>query len=273
MALSRSSKLNCRPTQALSLLLCILFFSSCAPRYQGGANSASSDLPRLANGETPQQLLTRLAATNQSLHTFKGIGKLTLNRYGDVRTARIAWAGSSPDKLRIEVLGTPGQVLARMATDGQWVYFDSRSRDDFIKKRATKGSLERFLALRIKLQDIHHLIAGRIPTCDYNHLGLKATDSQQVVLTLKNRWLQCREKIYCQTGNGECEQIEVFDRAGELKYRVRFDGRKMIQGFNIPGRISLTDDAGVKIDIDIQSYYPNATVDPSIFTLSPSTPS
>jgi hypothetical protein len=262
-----------RLTQILSLMACLLILNSCAAWFHGVTGDHSADQQRLANGETAQQFLTRLAETNKAMQSFKGIGKLTLNRYGDIRTARIAWAGSSPDKLRIEVWGAPGQVLARMATDGQWVYFESRARDDFIKKPSSKGSLERFLALPIKLQDIHTLIAGRIPTCEYDHLDLKPIEEQKVIVSLNNNWLQCREKIYCQIENGECEQIEVFDRAGELKYRVQFADHKSIDGFSIPGHISLSDDAGVRIDIDIQSYQPNAMVDPSIFILHPPLPS
>ena len=58
-------------------------------------------------------LLVRLAAVNQDLTTFKGIGKAVVTTRGGTQTARVAWTGTIDRMIRIEVSESGGPAAGR----------------------------------------------------------------------------------------------------------------------------------------------------------------
>ena len=76
-----------------------------------------------ANLAEAKHLLQTLENTNSSLRNFKGIGKIKVWRNARVQfDERVAWLGSDPLKIRIEVL-ISGFPAVKLASDGQWFYF------------------------------------------------------------------------------------------------------------------------------------------------------
>ena len=68
-------------------------------------------------------LVAALKYRNESLRTFKGIGKINIVRNGHSFTSKVAWLGSSPENLRVELIGSPGQPKIGFSCDGQWIYY------------------------------------------------------------------------------------------------------------------------------------------------------
>ena len=268
------------------LFIFTFFFSACtilAPRV--------SERPKDPIALEAEKTLSTLKNQNLKLKTFKGVGNIKFrgSKKKDV-AGRIAWVASAPDRIRISLSSVSGQPMISVASDGQWLYLISHSSGDFYKKPATASSMKRLFTIPVKTEDMVDILAGRVPIHSYdsavltdNRSQVYSTEGHMVstrnggegsgqngyVLVLKKKWGDILEKIYLDEKKKNVHKVEMFDATGTLAYRVEFDGMRAINGYRVPSRLLISNSDGSGFQLDVDRYWPDASVSPSVFVLTP----
>ncbi len=269
------------------LFICIFFISGCT----GLSHRISEESKEFHSSSEAKEIISILVSQNHTLKTIKGVGKITFLE--KEITTRIAWVASTPDKIRITLSSVSGHPMISAATDGQWFYLFSHATGDFYKKRPTNFNMKRFFSISIKSEDIVNILLGRIPVVEYDSVGLmedrsikglSAKNSKSVevsslnkdikgnknssVLLLKNKWGNVREKIYL-NDRQDAHKIEMFDSTGALVYRLELIRMQEIKSYRVPYRLKVSNDDGMGFQLDLDRYWVDAAVSPSVFTLAP----
>jgi len=268
------------------LFIFTFFFSACtilSPRV--------SERPKDPMSLEAEKIISTIENQNLKLKTFKGVGniKFRRNKKKDV-AGRIAWIASAPDRIRIVLSSVSGQPMISVASDGQWLYLISHSSGDFYKKPATASSMKRLFTIPVKTEDMVDILAGRVPIHSYDSAvltdnrsqvysteghtvstrnGGEGSDQNGYVLVLKKKWGDILEKIYLDEKKKNVHKVEMFDATGTLAYRVEFDGMRAINGYRVPSRLLVSNSDGSGFHLDVDRYWPDASVSPSVFVLTP----
>ena len=279
-----------RSTQNMALpvilFVSIFFFSACtlvSPRL----SKTSKNIRTSSEAAAAVSILKR---QNQTLTTFKGLGRIIfLGREGKEVATRIAWVASVPDKMRITLSSISGQPIISAASDGQWLYLISYAKGDFYKKRATNSNMKHFFSISIRSQDIVDLLAGRVPFEKYHSAvliknkslstssgeGFDTAESSSPmnyehgdILILKDKWDNVLEKIHFNRRR-DAQTVEMFNATGTLLYRVEFYKMQQINAYRVPSRLQVSNDDGQGFMLDLERYWADARVSPSVFTLTP----
>ncbi len=268
------------------LFVSLFFFSACtliSPRISKTSNN-------LRTSSEAAETVSVLKRQNHKLTTFKGLGKIIfLGREGKKVATRIAWVASVPDRMRITLSSISGQPIISAASDGQWLYLISYAKGDFYKKRATASNMKHFFSISIRSRDIVDLLAGRVPFEKYDSAVLiedgslntssdedfdTARASSPVgnalgdILILKDKWGNVLEKIYLNQKH-DVQTIEMFNTTGALLYRVQFYKMQQVDTYRVPFRLKVSNDEGQGFMLDLNRYWADARVSPSVFTLTP----
>jgi hypothetical protein len=215
------------------------------------------------------QLLQTITRKNHALSAFKGIGKTEFILDDRVQVARVAWLGSRPSRLRLEILDPLGRSAVSLSTDGKTLYYASLAQNQFFKTDVADPDLKHLLALPIKVRDVIELLAGRIPIYPHDRIELIPSDSgYPYVLVLKRRWTGVCEKIYIDENKTRIYKIEIFQFPKGLMYRAAFNGSRFVDGFEIPSEIVVTNDKGAFFKLRIDTYFANVPVLASAFVLN-----
>jgi hypothetical protein len=268
----------------------IIFISACTSL----SHRTSEESKAFRSPSEAKAIISILKSQNHKLKTIKGVGKITfLESEEKEMTTRIAWVASTPDKIRITLSSVSGHPMISAASDGQWFYFVSHARGDFYKKRPTNFNMKRFFSISIKSEDIVDILFGRIPVVEYDSTDLmddkslkdrsgKDFESAEVsslnkniyenknsrVLLLKNKWGNVREKIYL-NDRQDAHTIEMFDSTGAIVYRLELIRMQEIKSYRVPYRLKVSNDDGAGFQLDLDRYWADAAVSPSVFTLTP----
>ena len=268
----------------------MFFFSACTSLPQ----RISKESKDFRSASEAKAIISILNSQNHKLKTIKGVGRLTfLEKEEKEMTTRIAWVASIPDKIRITLSSVSGYPIISAANDGQWFYFVSHANGDFYKKRPTNFNMKRFFSISIKLEDLVNILFGRIPVVKYDSTafmedrslkGRSGKDFESVevsslnkdikgnknncVLLLKNKWGNIREKIYL-NDKQDAHKIELFDSTGALVYRLELIRMQEIKSYRVPYRLKVSNDDGAGFQLDLDRYWADASVSPSVFTLTP----
>ena len=269
------------------LFICIFFISACTSL----SHRISEEPKEFHSSSEAKAIISTLRSQNHTLKTTKGVGKITFLE--KETSARIAWIVSTPDKIRITLSSVSGHPMISAASDGQWFYLFSHATGDFYKKRPTNFNMKRFFSISIKSEDIVNILLGRIPVAEYDSVGLMedrsikgrpVNNSKSVevsslnkdikgnkngsVLLLKNKWGNVREKIYL-NDRLDAHKIEMFDSTGALMYRLELIRMQEIKSYRVPYRLKVSNDNGMGFQLDLDRYWTEAAVSPSVFTLTP----
>jgi hypothetical protein len=219
-----------------------------------------------------RNLISTLAAQNNQLKNFKGIGTIKVWNHGKVQIdERVAWIGSQPLKISIAVL-ISGYPAVKLSSDGEWFYYlESQGDQSYFKKiQTTNANLKRLISIPIGSSDVITLLTGRVPIREFHQAQLRGDASGDgYVLILRKRWWGIIEKIYIDESKSRVRQIEMYDRGGSLAYRASFEKFKDIQGYRVPFRLSISNDDGADCRLEIDRYWADITVSPSMFVLTP----
>ena len=269
------------------LFICIFFISACTSL----SHRISEESKEIRSPSETKAVISILKNQNHTLKTTKGVGKITFLE--KETSARIAWIVSTPDKIRITLSSVSGHPMISAASDGQWFYLFSHATGDFYKKRPTNFNMKRFFSISIKSEDIVNILLGRTPVAEYDSVGLMedrsikgrpVNNSKSVevsslnkdikgnkngsVLLLKNKWGNVREKIYL-NDRLDAHKIEMFDSTGALMYRLELIRMQEIKSYRVPYRLKVSNDNGMGFQLDLDRYWTDAAVSPSVFTLTP----
>ena len=219
-----------------------------------------------------RELLRRLSLRNAALTTFKGMGTVRLStKEGERRTARVAWIGEAPDKLRLSVLNIGGLPTTTMAADGNYFFMASHAPKKFFKTRASNPSLDKLIGIHLKTREILQILRGRVPMREFDHANAE-TDPQT------NRCNPDPVQPMGQDSGKNCfvrgqarppEAVEMFDSSGDLVYALKLSDIREMDGFKVPFRIEIASNDDHLL-LQIQRYWPHATAAPSAFMLTES---
>lgn len=278
----------------VTILLMVVFFSSACGGLVPRVSDQPSDLGTADGPSGVRELISTLESHNFALKTFKGTGRISLrqNEKKDV-TIRAAWVGATPDRLRIAIRDVSGLPVFSFASDGHWLYLFHHSQGRFYKKRASNSIPKTLFPISVTSSEVVSILAGRIPiekhnsailikdTSSRNRLGRhsnrqpdrsrpirSACAEDGYVLILKKRWGNIREKIYLDSDKKEVRKIEMFDVDGALAYRVEFIIMQDIKGYRVPSRLLISDDHGSGLQFEIDTYWVDVSVTPSMFVLA-----
>ncbi len=253
-----------RTAQVAVCLLFALGLTAC-----GAFSRQISDEQAAANREAGQLLLS-LSNTNKNLSAFKGVGQIRIwNRSRPPISERVAWIGAAPTSLRIVVL-TSGRPAIKFATDGRYLYFvDLQAPRPSLKKvRSSNASLSRLISMPVKSSDIIDLLSGRPPILSHSNVSLEKDTAGRGYILILQKWWQVVEKIYLNEDKSEILMVEILNSDNGLQYRVEFNRMQDVRGYRVPSRLTISDDNGAGIQLDIDRYIADISVDPSMFVLS-----
>ena len=229
-----------------------------------------SDEQAAANREAGQLLLS-LSRTNKNLSAFKGVGQIKIwSRSRPPISERVAWIGAVPMSLRIVVLAS-GRPIIKFASDGRYLYFVDlqNSRPSLKKVRSPNASLRPLISMPVKSSDIIDLLSGRPPILRHSDVSLEKDIAGRGYILILEKWWQVVEKVYLNEDKSEIHMVEILNSDNELQYRVEFNRMQEIQGYRVPSRLTISDDNGAGIQLDIDRYIADISVNPSMFVLSP----
>jgi hypothetical protein len=247
--------------------------------FIGGCSGLTAIFPpaplgpeELEKAAQAQRMLSALSDQNQALKNFKGIGKIKVWQKDKLQfDERIAWIGSVPSKLSMAVL-VSGFPVIKIASDGEYLYYyEVRDGHPYYKKMATTdASLHQILSIQITVSDILQLLTGRVPLREHRSASLLTDNSGRgAVLALEGRWRGVIEKVFFDDPESRINQIEFFNRFGALIYRAKFIEMQTLQEYTVPLRLSVSNDEGSHFLLDIDQYWVEDTLAPSLFVLNP----
>jgi outer membrane lipoprotein-sorting protein len=244
----------------------ILFFALSGLTLSGCAHWPSADSPAAREG---RKALERLRAVNADLSACKGLGQVALTMEEGVQRARLAWAAQSPDKLRLELLAVSGHPLAALASDGTHLYLRDNTRDRFYKGRSS-ASLDPLLHIPLKVDDLIAYLLGRVPLMAADHVALMDNPEKPgYILNLGRWWGTLGQRILLAEDGATVEQVTRFDADGEPAYWVELGQRRLEGDYWLPRRLSVKTKKGHRIDIHLDRFWPNASIDDDAFRLTP----
>ena len=247
----------------IPLIGLLLFFSSCSTMHKGFPSQSGSNI-------SANRFIENISKINNNLLTFQGIGKFRLRNKQGVLTSRAVWIGDNTGKLRIEVLGPAGRSQVSCASDGNWFYALTRNPLRFHKIHSNNAGLNRLISIPIKIDDLHRLLAGKIPVYPHHSVFVQPDRADNgYVLVLKKRWMGVVEKIFLNNTRAEVRKLEVFGTGGSLAYAAVFQGYRTVQGYRIPSRLLISDAADVTFDLEIHKFIPDIKLADSAFILEP----
>jgi outer membrane lipoprotein-sorting protein len=263
---SLREEMNLAIKHAIILIAAAFFLSACSS-ISGMSSRKSLRSEELYKAEN---LLLSMENKNSALKTFKGTGKIVFwknNKKGFISS--MAWAASVPDKIRIILRSLSGQPVVSLASDGEWVYCLSHSNRRFYKKPSNSSTLKKFISVPIKPADIFSILAGRIPVVDYDSITVKKNkENQEYIIVLKNNGSKS-EKIYVDETMTNTRQIEIFNANGSLLYRAEFLRMQFVKNYQVPLKLFFSNPGGESLELNIDRYWPDVSVQPSTFVLVP----
>ena len=251
----------------MAIAILLVFFVGCG----GLSREKQPPLDAAARAEA-QAILATLNSLNAGLNNFKGKGKITVRQKGRLQfKEKVYWVGSETSKISI-VLLIGGYPAVKMASDGKWFYYYEvgEGKPIYRKIAASDASLKRLISISIQTDDVLSLIAGRVPIREYHRAILEPQQAGPgYVLVLKKRWWGVAEKIYLDQTKTRVQQVEFYQRSGSLIYRARFDEMQTIKEYRVPARLSITNGADADFELEVNAYWTDVAVTPSMFVLNP----
>lgn len=249
----------------LTLVAAVLILTSCGS-FLAGSHRGPVDQESVQQAE---KLLKNVLNVQGAPSTFKGIGKVRIEKDSQLQFGRMAWVGSLPDKLRIQLLGLAGQSVASLSSDGKNLYIMDHQQRRFFQKKLSGASLKQVLSIPVPTKDIVAILAGRTPVIDFTFATVdQKMDSDPVLILEKGFWADY-EKIYFDDQKKRACAAEFYSSDGDLKYRVVFERMRWLKGSQVPDRIVLTDGCNTEIVLDVDRYWVDVNILPSAFILTP----
>jgi len=263
--------IHCNLLQVMLIIIMLTFFLGCSS-ITGGLARDKQEPPDAAARAEAQAALSALSSHNAGLINFKGKGKIKVWQKGRLKfKEKVYWIGSETSNISI-VLLIGGYPAVKMASDGKWFYYYEVGEGEPIYKKiaASDASLKRIISISIQTDDVLSLLAGRVPIRDHHSAVLEQQEAKPgYVLVLKKRWWGVTEKIYLDQSKTHAQQVEFYNRSGSLTYRARFDEMQRIKEYLVPARLSITNGIDADFELDVNEFWADVAVTPSMFVLNP----
>ncbi len=247
------------------LVLLIFIQAACA------AITPQNDTPArpVDPGETAASLTALSESINRTLISSRGIGRITFTHSGQSQRLRIAWVSAVPEKLRAVLLGVDGRPLVTIAADGTWFYFRDHTTGEYRRESPQGYRLKTALDLPLDVSSLSRLLAGRMPTFDYDRAEPISGRTPDETGILLKKWWNRVGKVYIFKSRPAIAGIESYRQTGELRYRADILESQKVEAYWVPRVLSIHDDATRHFVLDIERYWANEPVRPGTFRLDP----
>ena len=251
----------CRRPSVWPAIMALTLIFACAPTMRQPLP------PALAPG-AGTELLARLEAINHDLHAFKGIGRLDLDTANGRQTARMAWAGVLPDRLRLDIMGA-GLPAVSLSSDGRRTYLRENG-SGRIRSQATRdASLEPILGLPVKVADVLQAMAGRLP--DTPHDAISAHQGQaanEALLVFQRKWRGPSARVILAVDGSQLRRVEFLASDGTLRYRIVYRDHRYVGPYRLPRTVEISDDA-VTCTVRMDRVWTDVALSDETFVLTP----
>jgi outer membrane biogenesis lipoprotein LolB len=211
-----------------------------------------------------------LQSKNRDIKTFKGTGRINYSAENSAPfSSDIAWVAGNENKLLIVLRGLLGEPLARIATDGERLYYFSHVDNRYYSKQSVNPSLESLISIPLKSKDIIYLLSGRVPFAEFDSAIMADDESGSPVIVLNKRWSGIVEKIYLDGSRKDAVKVEMFDSTGDIIYSASFDGENMVGGYLFPSRLVVSNGKGDRLAVELERCWADMPVSSFVFSLSP----
>lgn len=219
------------------------------------------------NAET-RMLMERLTLRNVELKTFKGMGTVRFNpKTRHRRTARVAWIGKAPDKLRFSILSIGGMPTTTMAADGEYFFMASHAPKDFHKARSANPSLKKMIGMDLTAREVIQFLSGQVPLRQYEAAStVTIPKTGAKILILSGRRGRVLQKVYFKPDNETPAMVEMFDSSGKAAYTLKLSNVIDVGGFALPFQIDIADGED-RLLLNIERYWTQTEAPPSAFIL------
>jgi hypothetical protein len=239
-----------------------------SPRVEKDPFNLRSKIHSAYELKEAERIIENLRVHNANLKTFKGIGNIKIWDKNESFLFRSAWVGDAPQKIRIEFLGPHGQPVISLATDGDFIYYFSHVENRFYKKAIKKEGKAPFIKIPVELDKIIDLIVGRIPTGDYSYLKLEENPPEKgYILFLLFDKTDSVEKIFLDKDKKNVSMMECYRPDGTLLYRVTYNKNRQIGNYMVPFSLAIFDNDGTGFQLDVDRFWADTKVNPSVFVL------
>lgn len=212
--------------------------------------------------------IDRLLVLNQELVDFKGIGRMKLSHSGRTQSARMVWAGTSPDKLRMDFMGAPGVPLATLSCDGKWVYLRLDQEKRFYKKKSGKALFKGMVDIPINVREAVQILGGKIPLAPHRSAGLIDSDSGHA-LVLKDRWGNVCQRIFFNSDENVPSGFEIVKPDGSISYKAEFIEMMNLKNYSVPKFLVMSNPVGERLELKVERYWVDQPLPPSRYVLQP----
>ena len=216
----------------------------------------------------PNRMLATLGEHKRAIESFRGIGSLSLMTNGGQQNARLAWIGSQPGDLRVEMLGLWGQPNVTFLVKGPTFYFHLHQDDRCLKTKATAGNVSRLVSIPVRPEDLFTLLSGNVPVLPFHYaeVGYSEKDHQWC-LSLYRRWRRLIERIWLKDDGKKVVRFEVFDGSGHFQYMATFAQYEEVQGVLTPRQITVSDKQGHLLSLEVDRFWINVEISAGAFAL------
>jgi outer membrane biogenesis lipoprotein LolB len=216
-----------------------------------------------------QTAIDRLRLFNQGLMDYKGIGQMQLIHLNQSKSARMVWAGSFPDKLRMDIMGSPGVNLATLASDGEFVYLKLYQENRFYQKKNAKALFKGVVDIPISALEVIQILGGKIPLASHLSAVLKSDDNDFQTLELRDKWGNISQCIYWAQDQSDPVAFEMVKVDGTIVYRAEFIEWMDFKQFKVPKCLVLSNSKGDRFELTVERCWVNQPLPSSRFTLQP----
>jgi len=220
-------------------------------------------------GETAVSPTARAESINRTLVSTRGIGRITFTHSGQSQRLRIAWVSAVPEKLRAVLLGVDGRPLITISADGTWFYLRDHTTGEYRRESPQGYRLKTALHLPLDVSSLSRLLAGRMPSFDYDRAELISGRTPVETGIVLKKWWNRVGKVYILKSRPAIARIESYRQTGEMRYWVDILETQKVENYWVPRVLSIHNDATSHFVLDIERYWANEPVRPGTFRLDP----
>jgi hypothetical protein len=210
-----------------------------------------------------------LEKRGKAFPSFRGIGNLKIKGIRSSKAMRIAWIGSEPGNLRLEMLGMWGQPLATFLLKEPTFCLYIVKDNLCYKGKSTARNLFKMLNVYIESEDLFAVMSGHPPIPTHRKAKVRASKGGTTsTLSLFGPWNRIIQKMWFSDTPKTIERVESFDSLGDMKYTIVFSNFKNNGGYLVPYEIQIVQPHGAEILLNIEKFQNGISIPDKAFELN-----
>ena len=233
-------------------------FCSCTSSQKSGSTLSEAEGIRL---------ISLLERREKDFQNFRGVGKLQF-KSGPSKTMKIAWIGSRPGNLRLEMLGMWGQPLATFLLKEPTFCLYIVKDNVCYEGKSTAHNLSKLLTVSVESEDLFAVLSGHPPLPTFQKVRTRKLEGGTAqTLSLFGKWRKIIQKMWVSDTHNAVEKVESFDRFGDVKYTILFSDFKRHGRHLVPYEIQIVRPRGTEIVLNIQKFENGIAIPDKAFEL------